>query len=115
MHESLRLYDASLAMITQENEALDAQDEERLQDLCEKRTAYMREAWEKRSGCDPLAILERLESIRKAQALLTQRAQVETESLRAALQNSRRESTRLAGYGKVVNHRQSALIVSKEG
>ena len=115
MHESLRLYDASLALIAEERNAIDAEDEERLGELCEKRTAYMEKAWEKRAGCDPAAILERLEAIRNDQMLLTRRAQDETEIIRMALQNSRKENTRLAGYGKVVNRRQSAFIVSKEG
>lgn len=115
MHESLRLYDASLEIINQEREALDAENDERLAELCEKRMTCMREAWEKRAGCDPLAILERLEAIQRAQALLARQAREQTEILRMALQNSRKENTRLSGYGKVVNRRQSALIVSKEG
>ena len=115
MHESLRLYDASLALLNQEREAVDAKNEERLVELCEKRKAYMEEAWEKRAGCDPDALRQKLETILEAQRSLTRRTQEESEILRMALQNSRKENTRLAGYGKVVNRRQNALIVSKEG
>lgn len=115
MHESLRLYDASLALLNQEREAVDAQDAERLAELCEKRKAYMEEAWEKRAGCDPDAIRQKLEAILDAQITLTRRTREEADILRMALQNSRKENTRLAGYGKVVNNRQNALIVSKEG
>lgn len=115
MHESLRLYDASLALLNQEREAVDAGDEERLVALCEKRRAYMEEAWEKRSGCDAVALRRKLEAILSAQVALTRRTQEQTDILRMALQSSRKENTRLAGYGKVVNHRQNALIVSKEG
>ena len=115
MHESLRLYDESLTLMHQEKQALEAEDEERLMELCEKRKAFMKEAWEKRAGCDRLALLERLEAIQEAQDDLTRRAREATEMLRLALQSSRKENTRLTGYGKVVGSRQNALIVSKEG
>ena len=115
MHDSLRLYDLSLAMIGQEIEALESEDDDRLMGLCEARMEYMQEAWDKRAGCDPGALLKRLEAIRKAQRILADKTRDVTDAMRVALQNSRRENARLAGYGKVISHRQSALIVSKEG
>lgn len=115
MHECLRLYETSLELLRREEEAVEREDEERLQELCEKRAALMKEAWEKRAGCDPLLVLEKLEAIRQAQTKLSAKANAQRETLRLALQSSRRENTRLAGYGKVVSHRQNALIVSKEG
>ena len=115
MHESLRLYDASLRILAQETAAIENEEEDTLPELCEKRMALMEEAWEKRAGCDPVLLLEKLEAIREAQASLTCRANTEVESLRLALQDSRRENIRLAGYGKVVANRQSAIFMSKEG
>ena len=115
MHESLCLYDTCLTLLDQERQALEAGEEEHLAELCEKRRTYLEEAWEKRAGCDPEQIQQKLEAILKAQAALTHRAQEEADILRMTLQNSRRENTRLNGYGKVVTRRQSALIVSKEG
>ncbi|MDL2210515.1 hypothetical protein LJC26_06900 [Desulfovibrio sp. OttesenSCG-928-O18] len=115
MHECLRLYETSLGILRQEEEAIEREDEERLLELCAKRAALMEEAWEKRAGCDPLLVLEKLEAIQREQARLSSKATAQQETLRLALQSSRRENTRLAGYGKVVGHRQNALIVSKEG
>lgn len=115
MHVSLRLYDASLSILAEEAAAIENEQEERLPDLCAKRMALMEEAWEKRAGCDPLLLLEKLQAIQEAQSKMTIRANTEMETLRLALQNSRRENNRLAGYGKVVAHRQSAIFMSKEG
>lgn len=115
MHACLRLYDAVLDLLERETEALDQEDEARLPELCEKRTALMAQAWESRAGCSAPLLREKLEAVRAAQALLTAKAAMQRDTLRLALQSSRRENTRLAGYGKVVASRQNALIVSKEG
>lgn len=115
MHESLRLYDASLSVLAEETAAIENEEEERLPELFAKRAALMEEAWKKRAGCDPLLLLEKLQAIQEAQSKISLRANTELETLRLALQNSRRENTRLAGYGKVVAHRQSAIFMSKEG
>lgn len=115
MHESLRLYDASLEILAQEAEALEREDTERLLELCEQRMALMTEAWEKRTGCDTALLTERLEAIQKALPLLTSKASTQKESLRMILQSSRRENMRLAGYSKALKSMQNAVIVSKAG
>ena len=115
MHESLRLYDTSLAILAQETEALDNEEEERLAELCQKRAAVMEEAWQKRAGCDPALILGRLKTIQKAQSALAAKAKMQTETLRLALKNSKQESNRLAGYGKAVGNGQTMSMLRKEG
>ena len=111
MHDSLLLYDASLNLLAQEEEAFDSEDEERLLELGEKRSALMREAWEKRAGCGAQPLLDRLELIRKSQETLTAKARARQETLRLSLQSSRKENSRLAGYGRVVGSGQTALLV----
>lgn len=115
MHESLRLYDASLAILEQELQALDGGDEELQTDLCEKRVQIMGEAWVKRAGCPVTLLLERLNAIHEAQETLAAKTRGQTETLRLELRNSRKESTRLNGYGKVLGNRQDMRIVRKEG
>lgn len=115
MHESLRLYDMCLALLDQEAEALENENEELLEELCRKRVTLMEDAWEKRDGCDPVLLLERLENIRSAQKELTAQTRMQTETLRMTLQNSRKESSRLAGYGKAVGNGQNASLLRKEG
>ena len=115
MHESLRLYDAALGLIAKESEALDIEDEEQLDDLCRARVVLMEEAWRKRNGCDPVLLMQKLESIRQAQQTVMRKARIASNTLRLALQSSRKESGRLSGYGKLVNAGQRALIISKEG
>lgn len=115
MHESLRLYDACLTILDQEAEALDNEDEERLQELCEQRARLMEEAWKKRDGCEPSLLMERLESIGKAQDSLAANARTHSETLRLALKDSRQESTRLTGYGKALGSGQTMSLLRKEG
>lgn len=115
MHESLRLYDACLTILDQEAEALDNEDEERLQELCDNRAQLLEEAWRKRDGCEPALLMERLETIRKAQDSLTAKARMQAETLRLALKNNRQESTRLAGYGKTLGSGQNVSLLRKEG
>lgn len=115
MHESLRLYDACLSILVEEEAAFAAQNEERLMELCDRRMSFMEQAWQQRAGCDDAALRAKLEAIQSAQENLTRKTRSEMETLRLALQHSRRENTRLAGYGKTVASRQSALIVSKKG
>lgn len=115
MHESLRLYDASLALLAEEAEALESENEDRLLELSQKRLALMKEAWEKRAGCSVPLLLERLEAIRKAQDTLAVKAKTQMETLRLTLQNSRKETTRLAGYGKTLGSGQGVSLLYKEG
>ncbi len=115
MHESLRLYDASLALLDKEKEAIDNKEEERLQELFQKRAALMEEAWQKRDGCPSSLLAERLRAIQKAQEALTAKARMQTETLRLELKNSRQESTRLTGYGKMLGNGQNRSLLRKEG
>ena len=115
MHESLRLYDAALELVAEEAKALDHEEEERLEELFEARTSLMEEAWRKRDGCAPELLAQKLEAVRLAQSLLARKATIARDTLRLALQSSRKESGRLAGYGRVTQTGQSALILSKEG
>ena len=115
MHESLRLYDASLILLNQEAQAIENEEEERLPELCEKRMALMEEAWQKRAGCDSGLLIERLQVIHKAQADLVAKARAQTGALRLSLKNSRQESTRLAGYGKAIGSGQNIPFLCKEG
>ena len=115
MHESLRLYAACLTLISQETQALDNEDEARLEELCSERIALMEKAWEKREGCDPALLAEQLKAIQYAQEELTAKTRMRTETLRMTLQNSRKESTRLAGYGKIVGNGQNQSLLRKEG
>lgn len=115
MHESLRLYDTALSILTSEMEALDQEDDDLLAELFEKRAQVMAEAWKKRSGCGERLLLEKLESILKAQNELTQKANMQKETLRLSLQNSKKQGDRLAGYGKVVSNRDTAFTMIKEG
>ncbi len=115
MHESLRLYDACLTILDQEAEALDSEDDERLQELCAKRARLLEQAWEKRDGCARDLLRERLEAIKKAQDSLIARTRAQTETVRLALKKNRQESTRLAGYGKALGGGQSMSLLRKEG
>lgn len=115
MHESLRLYDASLAMIAEETEALENEQEDRLLELSQKRKALMEEAWAKRAECPAPFLLEKLEVIRNAQNKLAAQASMQMETLRLSLKNSRKETTRLAGYGKTLGGGQNMSLLHKEG
>lgn len=115
MHESLRLYDTALLILAQETEALEKEDDDLLAELFEKRVGTMAEAWEKRSGCDKLALLGKLESIQKAHDDLAQKANMQRETLRLSLQSSKKQGTRLAGYGRVVSNRDTAFTIIKAG
>lgn len=115
MHESLRLYDACLTILDQEAEALDNEDDERLQELCAHRAQLMEQAWQKREGCENSLLLERLEAIQKAQDSLLSRTRMQTETVRLALKNNRQESTRLVGYGKTLGSGQNRSLLRKEG
>lgn len=115
MHESLRLYDTALLLLTREAEALDKEDDDLLAELFEKRAQVMAEAWEKRSGCDKSALLDKLESIQKAHNDLTQKTNMQRETLRLSLQSSKKQGTRLAGYGKAVSNRDTAFTMIKAG
>ncbi len=115
MHESLRLLDAALELTRREDDALAAEDEERMHDLCEERTILMARAWEKRAGCDVTQLRGRLEAIRKAQDALTATAEAASGRLRAALQSSREQGNRLAGYHKVVARQTSAMLLQTRG
>ncbi len=115
MHESLRLYDTCLTILDQEAEALDNEDDERLQELCERRARLLERAWEKREGCENALLEERLRAIQKAQDSLAARTRMQAETLRMSLKNSRQESTRLTGYGKTLGSGQSPSFLRKEG
>lgn len=115
MHESLRLYDAALHFLRQEEKALDAEDDDRLAELFGQRAAVMAQAWEKRDGCDAASLLRKLEAVRTAQAELARKAAMQKETLRLALQNSRKQGNRLAGYGKLVSNKDTAFTMIKEG
>ena len=115
MHESLRLYDASLEILAREAEALEHEDEERLLELCQKRAGFMEEAWAKREGCPEELLRERLEAIKKAQETVAAQVQMRNETLRLELKNSRQETTRLAGYGKMLGNGQNMSLLRKEG
>ena len=115
MHESLHLYATCLTILGQEAEALDNEDEDRLEELCQKRTLLMEEAWKKRDGCDPALLAGHLTTIQVAQGELAAKTRMRTETLRITLQNSRKESTRLAGYGKAIGNGQSPPSLYKEG
>lgn len=115
MHESLRLYDTALSILGQEMEALDKENDDLLDELFEKRTLIMAEAWEKRSGCNERLLLEKLEALQKAQNELSRKAGMQRETLRLSLQNSKKQGVRLAGYGKVVSNTATAFTMVKEG
>lgn len=115
MHEALRLYDASIAILAQEAEALESEDAERLMELCQNRARLMDEAWSKRAGCPADSLLERLEVIRKAQETIIFQTKTQTETLRLDLKNNRQESTRLAGYGRMLGNGQNMSLLYKEG
>ncbi|CAK7042561.1 MAG: hypothetical protein DELT_02889 [Desulfovibrio sp.] len=115
MHESLRLYDTALEILTRENEALEKEDDDLLATLYADRVSIMAEAWEQRTGCNKTALVEKLRAIQKAQQELTQKASMQKETLRLALQNSKKQSTRLAGYGRVVSNWETAFTMVKEG
>lgn len=115
MHESLRLYDTALSILTREMEALDQEDDDLLAQLFDQRAQVVAEAWEKRSGCSERLLLEKLKSILKAQNELTQKANMQRETLRLSLQNSKKQGNRLAAYGKVVSNRDTAFTMVKEG
>jgi len=115
MHKSLRLYAMCLALIKREVEALESEDEENLEQLCQKRMEIMDEAWKSKDGCDPNLLAKQLRAIQKAQADLTAKTRMHTETLRMTLQNSRKESTRLAGYGKTISNGQNMSLLRKEG
>lgn len=115
MHDSLRVYDACLAMIAMETEALENEDEERLLELSQNRAALMNEAWGKRAGCSSALLLERLEAIRKAQRTLEEKTEQRTETLRIALKSTSKESTRLAGYGRALGDGMNLSLLYKSG
>jgi len=115
MHESLRLYDASLVILAEETEAIENEEEERLPELSQKRKALMEEAWAKRAGCPAPLLIEKLEVIRNAQNKLAAKATMQMETLRLSLKNSRKESTRLAGYGRTLGGGQNMSLLHKEG
>ncbi|GHV53354.1 hypothetical protein FACS1894206_03880 [Deltaproteobacteria bacterium] len=115
LHESLRLYDASLTVLSQEAEAIDREDEDLLCALSKKRAALMEEAWNKRAGCSAALLRERLERIDAAQIKLQNKVRMQVDSLRISLQYSHKQGNRLAGYGNAVKFRQNALLVSREG
>lgn len=115
MHECLLLYDTALDLLAQEERAVAQENEDILDDLVAQRTTIMQTAWEKRAGCPAALVMEKLEAIQRKQARIEREADKKLELVRLSLQSSRKENTRLSGYGKVVSHRQSALIVSKEG
>ncbi len=115
MHESLSLLDAALELTRQEDAALAAEDEERLEELCEERAKLMARAWEKRDGCDAAQLLSRLEAIQNAQNALTNKAASTSDALRQTLQQSREQGNRLSGYHKVVARQQHSLLLQTRG
>jgi len=115
MHESLHLYSECLTLIGQEAEALDNEDEDRLEELYQRRVHLMEEAWKKKDGCDPALLSKKLKAIQSAQEELTAKTRMRTETLRMTLQNSRKESTRLTGYGKAMGNGQNLSSLYKEG
>lgn len=115
MHESLRLYDTALQLMAKESEALEKEDDDLLAGIFKERVHAMAEAWEKREGCDKTKLLEKLGGILKIQDELMQKAHLQRESLRLTLQNSKREGSRLAGYGKAVSNRDTAFTIVREG
>ena len=115
MHESLLLLAEALVLTGQEQEALAEENEERLYELCERRTALLARAWEQREGCDTAALVTALQAIQQAQDKLNITAQVISDEMREALQQSREQSTRLSGYHKVVARQQSSLLLSTRG
>lgn len=115
MHESLRLYDTSMAVLAEETEALENEQEDLLPELSRKRKTLMEEAWAKRAGCPAPLLLEKLEAIRNAQTKLAAQASMQMETLRLSLKSSRKESSRLAGYGRTLGGGQNMSLLHKEG
>lgn len=115
MHESLRLYDAALAILAEETAALENQNEERLPEMSEQRMLLLEEAWEKRAGCPASFLLERLQTLQKAQSNLTAKAETRREDLREKLKKSRKESVRLTGYGNSLKSGQNITLLCKQG
>jgi hypothetical protein len=113
MHESLRLLDEAAAIAVGEIRALDAQDEERLQKLCDRRAALINEAWERREGCDPARLADALGAIRKIQQSLTAQAKSRSLDLQDALRDSKQESTRINGYRRVTAQGGGPLYLSR--
>jgi len=112
MHASLLLLDAALELATLEVAALANEDDELLEQLIHDREALMNEAWEKRQGCSEELMLERIVSLQQIHNHLCEQVRRLTQKVRAALQDNKKESTRLTGYQAVVRRPVGAHYVS---
>lgn len=115
MHESLRLLGDALEIARQELQALDAEDEERLQELCEQRATLMNAAWAGREGCDPLLLVKALTAIQDVQRSLTILAEARSQELGDLLKDSRQESQRISGYRRATAQGGDPLYLSRIG
>ena len=100
MHESLQLFDAAISLARQEADALIAEDEELQDQLCSERAELMARAWERRDGCDPAALEEKLLCLQQLQEKLSTQTQNAADLLREALKDARRQGTGISGYRK---------------
>ncbi|MDL2271781.1 hypothetical protein LJC23_01970 [Desulfovibrio sp. OttesenSCG-928-I05] len=115
MHDSLRLLDDALEIARQELRALDAEDEERLHELCEQRMTLMDQAWARRDGCDPQLLAKALTAIQNVQRSLSLLAGSRSQELSDLLKDSRQESLRINGYRRATTQGGDPLYVSRIG
>lgn len=100
MHESLQLLNAAISLARQEADALIAEDEELQERLCGERAEFMAKAWERRDGCDPAALEEKLLCLQQLQEKLSTQTQSAADVLREALKDTRKQGAGISGYRK---------------
>ena len=115
MRDCLSLLDQALALGASELDSLNAGDVDQASETSRIRKGLIHEALD--CGCDiPTdAIRDKLLRLQSLQSRLTDAAKVLHESMRQELSRSRKESTRLAGYGMAAKGVPRFRGLSKRG
>ncbi len=109
MPSSAAFVDAALKLSEQEFQALERDDFDGAVALAERRDWLLSQAWEARTEADKDAYRARLEKMRDMQQRLLDLAAQKQASSKGALQRSRKESKRLAGYQQAMS--QAANLI----
>ncbi len=109
MPSSAAFVDAALKLGEQELEALERDDFDGATAFAERRDWLLTQAWEARTEADKDAYRARLEKMRDMQQRLLDVATQKQATSRGALQRSRKEGKRLAGYQQAMS--QAATLI----
>ncbi len=103
MHTAARYLDEAIELGIEELVALSNDDFEHSQELADRRSWLISQAWLVRQGCDDVSYKAKLLQIHKMQTRLTTEADSKRQHIRADIVRSRKESRRMLGYKKAMN------------